>query len=88
MLFEQLSYDLLKKLLFEFYAFTVNTINKIPNTQTGKYTTPFQPMARKRPIIGSHKFFQVGYMYMKQPELGDVRTKRGPSIAATAAEGS
>ncbi len=30
-----LSFDLLKKLHFELYSFTVNTINMVPNTQTG-----------------------------------------------------
>ncbi len=49
----------------------------IPNTQTGKYTTPFQLMTRKRPVIGAHKFGQVGYMYVKRPELDDVRAEFG-----------
>ena len=49
----------------------------VPNTQTGKYTTPFQLMTRKRPVIGAHKFGQVGYMYMKRPELDDVRAEFG-----------
>jgi hypothetical protein len=64
-------------LQFELYAFTVDTINMVPNTQTGKYTTPFQLMTRKRPVIGAHKFGQVGYMYMKRPELDDVRAEFG-----------
>ncbi len=37
-----LSYDLPRKLLFELYAFMVDTINMVPNTQTG--TAPFQLM--------------------------------------------
>jgi hypothetical protein len=72
-----LSYDLPKKLQFELYAFTVDTIKIVPNTQTGKYTTPFQLMTRKRPVIGTHKFGQVGYMYMKRPELDVLRAEFG-----------
>ena len=63
--------------MFELYAFTVDMINMVPNTQTGNYTTPFQLMTRKRPVIGAHKFGQVGYMYMKRPELGDARAEFG-----------
>jgi hypothetical protein len=72
-----LSYDLPRKLQFELFAFTVDTTNMVPNTQTGNYTTPFQLMTRKRPVIGSYKFGQVGYMYMKRPELNDVRAEFG-----------
>jgi hypothetical protein len=54
----------------------MNTINMVRNTQTGKYTTLFQLMTRKRPVIGSHKFGQVGYMY-DVPELNDVQTEFG-----------
>jgi hypothetical protein len=34
-------------------------------------------MTRKRPVIGAHKFGQVRYMYMKRPELDDVRAEFG-----------
>ncbi len=72
-----LSYDLPKKSKFELYEFTVDTINMVPNTKTGKYTTPFQLMTRKRPVIGAHKFGQVGNMYMRRPELDVVRAEFG-----------
>ncbi len=39
-----LSYHLPRKLLFELYAFTVDMINTVLNTQKGNYTTPFQLM--------------------------------------------
>jgi hypothetical protein len=32
-------------------------------------------MARKRPVVGAHKFGQVGYMYMKN--FNDVRAEFG-----------
>ncbi len=35
-----LSYDLPKKLQFELYAFTVDTINMVPNTQSGRLLEP------------------------------------------------
>jgi hypothetical protein len=34
-------------------------------------------MTRKRPVIGNHKFGQVGYMFMKRPELNDTRVEFG-----------
>ncbi len=55
------------------YSFTVDTINMVPNTQTGKYTTPFQLITRKRPVIGAHKFGEVRV----HEELNDVRAEFG-----------
>ncbi len=54
-----LSQELRKKLLFDLYAFTMDTVNMIPNTQTAKYTTSLQLMTTKRPFIEAHKFGQV-----------------------------
>jgi hypothetical protein len=34
-------------------------------------------MTRKRPVLGARKFGQVGYMYMKRPELDVLRAEFG-----------
>jgi hypothetical protein len=59
------------------YCLSYMRYTVVLNTQTGNYITPFQLMTRKRPVIGAHKFGQVGYMYMKRPELGDARAEFG-----------
>jgi hypothetical protein len=68
------SYDLPKKLAFELYAFTVDTFKMVSNTQTGIYITPFQLMTRTS-YWCTTQAGQVGYMYMKHPELGEMRAE-------------
>ena len=70
-----LDYELPPKLRFEGYAAAVDTINSVPNKQTGPTVTLYRLMSGKRPAPRQYCFGQPGLIHSSRPDSPDVRAE-------------
>eukprot|EP00981_Chlorochromonas_danica_P008701 scaffold2284_cov212-Ochromonas_danica.AAC.1 len=76
-LLASLPYELPAKLHCEAYLYAMNSMNMVPNKQTGPSMSPYLLVRRERPKLPLYYFGQTGIFYTQRQDSPDLRGEWG-----------